>query len=229
MPQKSRVVLVTGGAGYIGSHTCVELLGAGFGVVIVDNFVNSHPLVIERIIRIASHAPILERADIRDGAALRRIFAAHPIAAVVHFAGLKAVGESVAKPLLYYHNNVGGTVALLEAMGEAGCHRLVFSSSATVYGDAKSVPIRENFPIEPTNPYGSSKAMIERILLDLAASCDDWKIAALRYFNPVGAHSSGLLGEDPAGVPNNLMPYASQVAVGLRHELTVHGRDYPTR
>jgi UDP-glucose 4-epimerase len=229
MPSESRVILVTGGAGYIGSHTCVELLAAGFGVVIVDNFINSHPLVVERIARIAKRDPQLERADVRDAPALRRIFGTHRIDAVIHFAGLKAVGESVANPVHYYDNNVAGSVTLLKAMSDAGCLRLVFSSSATVYGDAQTVPISEDCPIRPTNPYGSSKAMIERILFDLAAASGEWNIAALRYFNPVGAHPSGLLGEDPSGTPNNLMPYVSQVAVGQRAHLTVHGRDYPTR
>jgi UDP-glucose 4-epimerase len=229
MASPSRVILVTGGAGYIGSHTCIELLGAGFGVVIVDNFVNSHPAAIERIAQVAQRAPVLETADLRDKEALRGIFERHDIEAVIHFAGLKAVGESVANPRLYYDNNVVGTLVLLEAMERAGCLRLVFSSSATVYGDAQIMPIDEAAPIQPTNPYGSTKAMIECVLTDMARAQPRWKIALLRYFNPVGAHESGQLGEDPAGIPNNLMPYVSQVAVGLLEKLTVHGSDYPTR
>ena len=222
-------ILVTGGAGYIGSHTCVELLAAGFVPVIVDNLVNSKREAVARIARIAGSGPVFVEADVRDAAALDRVFASHPIAAVIHFAGLKAVGESVAKPLTYYDNNVNGTLVLVDAMRRAGVHRLVFSSSATVYGDPDALPIREDFPIRTTNPYGASKAMVERILTDVAATDAAWKIALLRYFNPVGAHESGLIGEDPAGVPNNLMPYVAQVAVGKLARLTIHGDDYPTR
>ena len=222
-------ILVTGGAGYIGSHTCVELLAAGFTPVIVDNLVNSKREAVRRIERIAGRAPVFIDADVRDRAALDAAFAAHPIAAVIHFAGLKAVGESVAKPLLYYDNNVNGTLVLVDAMQRAGVRRLVFSSSATVYGDPHALPIREDFPVQTTNPYGASKAMVERVLTDVAATDPAWHVALLRYFNPVGAHESGLIGEDPAGIPNNLMPYVAQVAVGKLQRVTVHGDDYPTR
>ncbi len=222
-------ILVTGGAGYIGSHTCVELLAAGFTPVIVDNLVNSKREAVARIARIAGREPVFVEADVRDGAALDRAFAAHRIEAVIHFAGLKAVGESVAEPLRYYDNNVHGTLVLVEAMRRAGVRRLVFSSSATVYGDPHALPIREDFPVQTTNPYGASKAMVERVLTDVAAADRDWRIALLRYFNPVGAHDSGLIGEDPAGIPNNLMPYVAQVAVGKLARLTIHGDDYPTR
>ena len=222
-------ILVTGGAGYIGSHTCVALLDAGFVPVIVDNLCNSHREAVRRIERIAGKAPVFVEADVRDGAALDRVFAAHPIDAVIHFAGLKAVGESVAEPLRYYDNNVAGTLVLAEAMQRANVRRIVFSSSATVYGDPHALPIREDFPIQTTNPYGASKAMVERVLSDLVVADPSWRVALLRYFNPVGAHESGLIGEDPAGVPNNLMPYVAQVAVGKLQRLTVHGDDYPTR
>ena len=222
-------ILVTGGAGYIGSHTCVELLAAGHTPVIVDNLVNSKREAVRRIARIAGREPVFVDADVRDGAALDRIFAERPIDAVIHFAGLKAVGESVAEPLRYYDNNVHGTLVLVGAMARAGVKRLVFSSSATVYGDPHALPIREDFPVQTTNPYGASKAMVERVLTDVAAADRDWRIALLRYFNPVGAHASGLIGEDPAGIPNNLMPYVAQVAVGKRERVTVHGDDYATR
>ena len=222
-------ILVTGGAGYIGSHTCVELIGAGFQPVIVDNLSNAKREAVARIERIAGRAPVFVEADVRDAAALARVFADHPIAAVIHFAGLKAVGESVARPLAYYDNNVNGTLVLVDAMLRANVRRLVFSSSATVYGDPHALPIREDFPVQTTNPYGASKAMIERVLTDVAASDPAWRVALLRYFNPVGAHESGLIGEDPAGVPNNLMPYVAQVAVGKLARLTIHGDDYPTR
>lgn len=225
----ARTVLVTGGAGYIGSHTCVELLAAGYKPVIVDNLVNSKRQALARIARIAGRDPIFVEADIRDADALDRTFAAHPVDAVIHFAGLKAVGESVGQPLLYYDNNVGGTLVLLAAMRRAQVRRLVFSSSATVYGDPHALPIREDFPVQTTNPYGTSKAMIERMLTDVATAEPDWHVALLRYFNPVGAHESGLIGEDPAGIPNNLMPYVAQVAVGKLARVTVHGDDYPTR
>jgi len=225
----AETILVTGGAGYIGSHTCVELLQAGYQVIVVDNFCNSKPGAVERIARIAGRQLVLERADVRDTPTLDEIFGRYPIDAVIHFAGLKAVGESVAKPLLYYENNVQGTLSLLDAMQRARCKRMVFSSSATVYGDPKAVPIDERAAVGPTNPYGWSKAMIEQVLKDLAASDAEWKLVALRYFNPVGAHESGLIGEDPAGIPNNLLPYIAQVAVGKLARLKVHGNDYSTR
>ncbi|MCU0841774.1 MAG: UDP-glucose 4-epimerase GalE [Thiobacillaceae bacterium] len=222
-------VLVTGGAGYIGSHTCVEMLQAGMEPVVVDNLSNSKMEALKRVERITGKPVTFYRADIRDKAALADIFARHAVSAVVHFAGLKAVGESVAQPLRYYDNNVAGTVTLCEAMTEAGVKRIVFSSSATVYGDPPTVPIREDFPVgATTNPYGRSKFMIEEILRDLHVSDPSWRVALLRYFNPVGAHASGLIGEDPNGIPNNLMPYVAQVAVGRRPYLNVFGDDYPT-
>ncbi|MGQ9841916.1 MAG: UDP-glucose 4-epimerase GalE [Anaerolineae bacterium] len=222
-------VLVTGGAGYIGSHTCVQMLAAGMEPVVVDNLSNSKEEALRRVERIAGRAIVFYRADIRDKAALREILARHPVEAVVHFAGLKAVGESVAQPLRYYDNNVVGTVTLCEAMLEAGVKRIVFSSSAAVYGDPHAVPIREDFPAgATTNPYGRSKFMIEEILRDLHVADPTWRIALLRYFNPVGAHESGLIGEDPNDIPNNLMPYIAQVAVGRRPFLNVFGNDYPT-
>ena len=220
--------LVTGGAGYIGSHTCVELLGAGHEVTVVDNLVNSSAVSLDRVREIAGRGVHFERADIRDAAALDTIFAGGPFDAVVHFAGLKAVGESVAEPLRYFENNVTGTLRLLEAMSRVGLRRLVFSSSATVYGDPASVPIREDFPLSASNPYGRTKLFIEEILRDLHRSDPRWDLSLLRYFNPVGAHESGLIGEDPAGIPNNLMPYVSQVAVGRLERLSVWGNDYPT-
>lgn len=222
-------VLVTGGAGYIGSHTCIELMAAGHQVVVVDNLCNSKRESLTRVERIAEQALLaFVQADVRDRAAMRAVFAAHDIDAVIHFAGLKAVGESVAKPLEYYDNNVSGTVALCEVMAEAGVKTLAFSSSATVYGDPASVPIREDFPTGPTNPYGRSKWMVEYLLQDLVVADPSWRIALLRYFNPVGAHESGLIGEDPNGLPNNLMPFVSQVAVGKLAELRVFGGDWPT-
>lgn len=222
-------VLVTGGAGYIGSHTCVELFAAGNELVVVDNLCNSKEAALERVGRIADRQLVFHHVDIRDRNALREVFQRHAIEAVVHFAGLKAVGESVAQPLRYYDNNVSGTLTLCEVMQEAGVRRLVFSSSATVYGDPHAVPIREDFPVgRTTNPYGTSKMMIEQILRDLYASDSSWRIGLLRYFNPVGAHESGLIGEDPNGIPNNLMPFISQVAVGRREYLQVFGQDYPT-
>ncbi len=221
-------ILVTGGAGYIGSHTVVELLGAGFDVFVVDNLCNSRASVIDRIGRIAGRMPGFVQMDLRDRAGLRDLFAEHRFEAVIHFAGLKAVGESVAQPLSYYDNNVGASMALLEAMAEAEVKTLVFSSSATVYGDPHTMPIREDFPLSATNPYGRSKLMIEDMSRDLARSDPSWRIALLRYFNPVGAHSSGLIGEDPNGIPNNLMPFVAQVAAGGLPELSVFGADYPT-
>ncbi len=221
-------VLVTGGAGYIGSHTCVELLNAGHEVVAVDNLCNSKASVLVRVREITGKAVAFHQADVRDRAALREVFSAHSIDAVIHFAGLKAVGESVAQPLRYYDNNVGSTLTLCEVMAEHGVFNIVFSSSATVYGDPASVPIRENFPLSTTNPYGRSKLMCEEILHDLHASDKCWNVALLRYFNPVGAHESGLIGEDPNDIPNNLMPYIAQVAVGKLSQLSVFGGDYPT-
>jgi len=223
------VILVTGGAGYIGSHTCVELLACGHDLVIADNLSNSKPSALERVAAVAGRRPHFHAIDVRDRVALRELFRRYPLRAVVHFAGLKAVGESVEQPLRYYDNNVAGSVALCEVMAEFGVRRLVFSSSATVYGDPRSVPIREDFPVGgTTNPYGTSKLVIERILQDLLAADPAWRIAILRYFNPVGAHPSGMLGEDPNGIPNNLMPYIAQVAVGRREYLRVFGDDYPT-
>lgn len=223
------LVLVTGGAGYIGTHTCVVLLEAGHDVVVVDNFCNSKPAALKRVEAIAGR-PLKGRFafDLRERGALERLFRRFEFDAVIHFAALKAVGESVDNPLAYYDNNVGGTVSLASAMASAGVKRLVFSSSATVYGDPAVVPIREEFPSAPTNPYGRSKWMMELVLKDLVASDPDWGVTLLRYFNPVGAHPSGEIGEDPDGPPNNLMPYVSQVAVGRRAELQVFGDDYPT-
>lgn len=223
-------VLVTGGAGYIGSHACVELMQAGHEVVVLDNLCNSHAAVLERIAKIVGRSPEFARADVRDTRALREAFARHRFDAVIHFAGLKAVGESIEKPIEYYDNNVQGVLSLCRAMAEAGVGTLVFSSSATVYGSASSMPLREDTPLGPTNPYGQTKWMVERILGDLAlASPDLWRVAVLRYFNPVGAHSSGLIGEDPQGIPNNLMPNIAQVAAGVRDKVRVFGSDYPTR
>lgn len=222
------MILVTGGTGYIGSHTVVELLAAGKDVLILDNYANSSPKVLERIAKISGLTPAFREGDIRDVDGLRALFAAHRIEAVIHFAGLKAVGESVEQPLTYYDNNVNGTLCLLQAMRQAGVRRLVFSSSATVYGDPHRVPIREDFPLQATNPYGRSKLMVEEMLRDLQRAEADWQIAILRYFNPVGAHPSGLIGENPNGIPNNLMPFVAQVAVGKRAQLSVFGNDYPT-
>ena len=223
------MILVTGGAGYIGSHTVVELLQAGHDVLVVDNLCNAKASVIDRIEKIAGRRPRFVKADIRDRNALRDVFAAHFVDSVIHFAGLKAVGESVAQPLRYYDNNVVGSVVLFEEMAAAGVKKLVFSSSATVYGDPAAVPIREDAPLSATNPYGQTKLIIELILRDVAKSDPDWQVALLRYFNPVGAHASGMIGEDPNGIPNNLMPYIAQVASGRLAELSVFGSDYPTR
>jgi len=220
--------MVTGGAGYIGSHTCVELMQAGHEVLVLDNLSNSHVAALERIVRIVGRRPEFVRADVRDTGALRDVLGRHRVDAVIHFAGLKAVGESVEKPIEYYDNNVQGALSVCRSMSEAGVGTLVFSSSATVYGSASS-PIPEDAPLGPTNPYGRTKWMVERILGDLAASNPAWCIALLRYFNPVGAHPSGLIGEDPQGIPNNLMPNIAQVAVGVRNKLRVFGSDYPTR
>lgn len=222
-------VLVTGGAGYIGSHTLVELLSSGQHVVVLDNLSNASVTSLARVADITGQQPIFIEGDIRDGALLTKVFAEHKIDAVVHFAGLKAVGESVAQPLRYYDNNVNGTLVLVNAMQKASVFKLVFSSSATVYGEPQQMPITEDFTVGgTTNPYGTSKLMVEQILQDLAKSDARWSIALLRYFNPVGAHDSGLIGEDPNGIPNNLLPYTSQVAVGRLPALSVFGDDYPT-
>lgn len=223
------MILVTGGAGFIGSHTCVALAQAGIPFMVLDNLCNSRRSVLERVERITgAPVPFIE-GDIRDTALLQRVFAEHAIEGVIHFAALKSVGESVREPLRYYDNNVAGTVALLGAMRAANVRTLVFSSSATVYGDPASVPIREDFPLSATNAYGWSKLMMEQVLADVDASePGQWRIARLRYFNPVGAHASGLIGEDPQDIPNNLLPYVAQVAVGLREQLSVYGNDYPT-
>ncbi|HCT15843.1 MAG TPA: UDP-glucose 4-epimerase GalE [Ruminococcaceae bacterium] len=222
-------ILVTGGAGYIGSHTCVELLNAGYEVVILDNFYNSSPEVLKRIRELAGKDFTFCECDVRDRKGLDKVFAENKIDAVIHFAGLKAVGESVRKPLEYYENNVGGTVTLCEAMRDAGCKKIVFSSSATVYGMNNPSPLNETMKIGgTTNPYGTTKYMIELILQDLYTSDNDWSVALLRYFNPIGAHESGRIGENPNGIPNNLMPYITQVAVGKLDHLNVFGDDYDT-
>ena len=231
----TQTVLVTGGAGYIGSHTCVELLNNGFDIIVVDNLSNSKPESLRRIETITGKKPGFYQADITDRAALQAIFQAHKVDAVIHFAGLKAVGESCQLPLSYYRNNIYGTQVLLETMAESGVRRLVFSSSATVYGDPHSVPILESFPLQATNPYGRTKLFIEEILRDVSIADAlnrnerPWQFAILRYFNPIGAHDSGLIGEDPNGIPNNLMPYLSQVAIGKLPMLSVFGDDYPTQ
>ncbi|MBR6748258.1 MAG: UDP-glucose 4-epimerase GalE [Clostridia bacterium] len=221
-------ILVTGGAGYIGSHTCVELLNAGYEVIIVDNLCNSSEESIKRVEELTGKTMTFYNADILDEAALDAIFAKHTPDAVIHFAALKAVGESVAKPLAYYTNNITGTLTLCRCMEKAGVRNIVFSSSATVYGDPASVPITEDFPLSATNPYGQTKLMNEQILRDLHVANKAWNIALLRYFNPVGAHKSGRIGESPNGIPNNLTPYITQVAMGKRECLSVFGNDYPT-
>ena len=221
-------ILITGGAGYIGSHTAFELLQAGHEVVIVDNLCNSSARVIERIQTLAGRPVHFVQADVRDGTALDQVFAQHSIGGVVHFAGLKAVGESVSQPLRYFDHNVGGTLSLLQAMERAQVRRIVFSSSATVYGEPAKLPITEDSPLQATNPYGRTKLMCEDLLRDLQAADPRWQVAMLRYFNPVGAHESGLIGEHPRGVPNNLMPYLCQVAAGQRECLSIFGHDYPT-
>ena len=222
------MILLTGGAGYIGSHTALELLAAGFDILILDNLSNSKLEAIYRTRQLANKNFEFIEGDIRDRQLLDKIFKSYPITAVVHFAGLKAVGESVQKPLYYYDNNVSGSVVLFEAMTAANIKTIVFSSSATVYGDPHTVPIKEDFPLSTTNPYGASKLMIENILRDVKVADNSWRIALLRYFNPTGAHESGLIGEDPNGIPNNLMPYIAQVAVGKRSHLQVFGGDYAT-
>ena len=220
---------MTGGAGYIGSHACVELLNAGFEVIVLDSFCNSKQESINRIEKITGKSVALVKGDVRDKDCLRSIFKKYTINAVIHFAGLKAVGESVANPLKYYDYNVMGSLALTEVMAEFNVKNLVFSSSATVYGFSDTKPIPETSQLSPFNPYGQSKRMVEQILEDLSASDASWNIALLRYFNPVGAHESGIIGEDPNGIPNNLMPYVSQVAAGKLKELSIFGNDYPTK
>lgn len=223
------MVLVTGGTGYIGSHTVVQLLHADAEVFILDNLCNSNEEVSNRLETITGKRPVFVNGDIRDRECLNKIFADYDIDSVIHFAGLKAVGESSKVPLAYYHNNVYGTLVLCEAMAEAGVKKLVFSSSATIYGEDASIPYVETMPRGKTsNPYGTSKAMVEQMLTDLCKSDSEWSVALLRYFNPIGAHPSGLIGEDPKGIPNNLMPFISQVAVGKRKELSIFGNDYPT-
>ena len=225
----AKTVLVTGGAGYIGSHTAIELLGAGHNVVVVDNFDNSSPRSVAALEKIAGRSVTMVQGDLVDPGVARKLFVDHPIDAVIHFAAYKAVGESVAQPLRYYRNNLDSTLNLLEAMGEAGCRRFVFSSSCTVYGNPEAVPITEDSPLAAVNPYGRTKLVNEEMLRDLFVAQPDWRISLLRYFNPVGAHPSGELGEDPRGVPQNLMPYLMQVGVGRLAKLQVYGDDYPTR
>lgn len=221
-------ILVTGGAGYIGSHTCILLIEAGYDVIVFDNFSNASKESIKRVEKIVGKEIILIEGDIRNRNDLHKVFNAYKIDAVIHFAGLKAVGESVEKPLKYYDNNIHGTIVLCEVMAEHDCKSIVFSSSATVYGDPHTTPIKENFPLSATNPYGRSKLFIEEMLRDLYISDNAWKVVLLRYFNPVGAHVSGTIGEDPHGIPNNLMPFIAQTAVGTREYLSVFGDDYDT-
>lgn len=222
-------ILLTGGAGFIGAHTVVELLNAGHTPIILDNFCNAHPNVLTRIKMITGVLPKLYQGDVRDREFLKRIFNENKIDSVIHFAALKAVGESVAQPLRYYDNNVSGSLILLEEMQQAGVKSIVFSSSATVYGEPKTMPINENFPTgATTNPYGTSKHMMERIMMDMQRAQPDWSVIILRYFNPIGAHASGKIGEQPNGIPNNLLPYVTQVAAGKLKELSIFGNDYPT-
>ena len=228
MSNQSKKILVTGGAGYIGSHTLIELIAAGFTPVVYDNLSNSSPASLARVQQIVGQSIEFIEGDILDTQLLAKTFAAHDFSAVIHFAGLKAVGESVAKPLWYYQNNVAGTLNLLDAMTNAQVKNLIFSSSATVYGDPKALPIVESSPRSATNPYGQSKLMIEYMLEDLAKSDNHWQLISLRYFNPIGAHHTGTIGENPNGIPNNLMPYVSQVAVGKLPQLSVFGNDYDT-
>ena len=224
----SATILLTGATGYIGSHTWLALLKAGFNVVGVDNFSNSSPVVLDRLHELAGRPPLFERADVTDAAAMKAVFERHPIQATVHFAALKAVGESTSKPLEYYANNLGGLLAVCRSMLDAGVKRFVFSSSATVYGQPEQLPLTESAALSATNPYGQTKLMGEQILADLSTAQSDWQTACLRYFNPVGAHPSGRIGEDPSGLPNNLMPYVAQVAAGRLPVLSVFGNDYPT-
>ena len=221
-------VLVTGGAGYIGSHTCVEMLDAGYDVVVVDNLDNSSKESLNRVEKITGKKVKFYENDVRDKKGLRKIFSENKIEAVIHFAGLKAVGESVKKPMMYYSNNIDSTLVLIDVMNEFGVKKIVFSSSATVYGVAKEMPLKEGMPTGAINPYGRTKLFIEEILRDLYVSDNEWSIALLRYFNPIGAHKSGIIGEDPKGIPNNLMPYIAQVAVGKLEKLHVFGNDYKT-
>ncbi len=222
-------ILVAGGAGYIGSHTCVELLEAGYDVVVVDNLYNANPEALKRVEKITGKTVTFYEADVLDKEALNKVFDAHQIEAVIHFAGYKAVGESVQKPIEYYHNNMTGTLILCDVMRAHGVKNIVFSSSATVYGDPAQIPITENCPKgQPTNPYGWTKSMLEQVLTDIHTSDPEWNVILLRYFNPIGAHKSGLIGEDPKGIPNNLLPYVAQVAVGKRPCLGVFGNDYNT-
>lgn len=228
MTNQSKKILVTGGAGYIGSHTLIELIAAGFTPVVYDNLSNSSPASLARVQEIVGQSIEFIEGDILDTQLLAKTFAAHDFTAVIHFAGLKAVGESVAKPLWYYQNNVAGTLNLLDAMAKANVKNLIFSSSATVYGDPEALPIVESSPRSATNPYGQSKLMIEHMLEDLAKADNHWQLISLRYFNPIGAHHTGTIGENPNGIPNNLMPYVSQVAVGKLPQLSVFGNDYDT-
>ncbi len=222
-------ILITGGCGYIGSHACIEMLNAGYDIVVIDNFYNSKPEALKRAKELAGKEFPFYECDIRDAEGLRKVFSAHKIDAVIHFAGLKAVGESVSEPLMYYDNNVGGTVTLCQVMSEMGCKRMIFSSSATVYGNNNPSPLLETMPVGAvTNPYGRTKFMIEGILSDLCVSDPEWSVVLLRYFNPIGAHESGRIGEDPNGIPNNLMPYISQVAIGKLKQLSIFGDDYDT-
>lgn len=222
-------ILLTGGAGFIGSHTIVELHHAGHSVVVVDNFVNSQIAALKRVAKIIGEEVPFVQADVRDAAAMDKVFADNKIDAVIHFAGLKAVGESCAKPLEYYENNMNATFVLLQAMRSHGCKNIIFSSSATVYGDPQEIPITENCPKgHCTNPYGQTKSMLEEVLMDVQKADPEWNVVLLRYFNPIGAHQSGLIGENPNGIPNNLMPYITQTAIGIRKELGVFGNDYPT-
>ena len=224
----NKTILVTGATGYIGSHTCLELLEAGYQVIAIDNLSNSKEESLRRVRQITGKVLTFIQCDLLDEAGLRRVFNDHQPSAVIHFAGLKAVGESVQQPLLYYRNNIGGTATLLEAMVEARVRNIVFSSSCTVYGAAEKLPIREDFPLQAVNPYGQTKLTIEYMLQDLYASDPQWNVSILRYFNPVGAHPGGDIGEDPMGIPDNLMPHITQVAVGEREELSVFGGDYDT-
>lgn len=221
-------ILVTGGAGYIGSHTCIELLDAGFTPIVFDNLSNSSTIALDRVEQITGAKITFVKGDVRDGKALDQVFDAHDIDAVIHFAGLKAVGESVEKPILYYDNNVSGSINLFASMERNKVTRVIFSSSATVYGDPETVPITEDFPTSTTNPYGGSKLMIEDVLINIHIAHPEWNVGLLRYFNPVGAHESGLIGEDPSDIPNNLMPYIAGVAVGKLERLSVFGGDYQT-